>query len=276
MMKLACCLPGGSFMPEGVKEVPTTPYESLMMKGCAIMDLGYDGVEVTAGLLLQLTEEECDRFLAENKFPLIAANSFIPPQYPIIGVDEEGKKAVYDYADSVIRRLSYLHSPYIVFGSGGARRIPDGYDPAKAEAELDAFLAHCNETCAKYGVTVVIEPLRATEANFINTVADGAAVVNRVNLPHIRLLADGFHMGFNGENFEDVCTYRDIILHTHIASTPSRKNPGFEGGKEETEFLKCLHKAGYDSYVTVECSFSNFHPEAETAIRFLKEVLPTL
>ncbi len=263
-------------MPEGVKEVPTTPYESLMMKGCAIMDLGYDGVEVTAGLLLQLTEEECDRVLSENKFPLIAANSFIPPQYPIIGVDEEGKKAVYEYADSVIRRLSYLHIPYIVFGSGGARRIPDGYDPAEAQKELDAFLAHCNETCEEYDVTVVIEPLRATEANSINTVADGAEVVRRVNLPRIRLLADGFHMGFNGENFEDVYTHRDIILHTHIASTPGRHGAGAEGGKEETDFLKNLHKGGYEGYVTVECTFKDFCPEAKASVEFLKSVLPTL
>ncbi len=276
MMKIACCLPGGSFMPEGVKEVPTTPYESLMMKGCAIMDLGYDGVEVTAGLLLELTEEECDRVLSENKFPLIAANSFIPPKYPIITDDEEATKAVYDYADSVIRRLSYMHVPYIVFGSGGARQIPEGYDPEKAQQKLDAFLVHCNETCAKYGVTVVIEPLRGKETNSINTVADGAAVVSRVNLPYIRLLADGFHMGFNGENFEDVYTYRDVILHTHIASTPNRHGAGAEGGKEETDFLKNLHKAGYEGYVTVECTFKDFCPEAEASVKFLKEVLPTL
>ena len=272
MMKLACCLPGGSFMPEGVKEVPSEGYEALVIRARAIMDLGYDGVEATAGLLLQLTEEECDRILADNEFPLIAANSFIPPKYPIIGVDAEGTKAVYDYADSVIRRLSRLHIPYIVFGSGGARQIPEGYDPAKAEKELDAFLAHCNETCEKYDVTVVIEPLRGKETNSINTVADGAEVVRRVNLPRIRLLADGFH----GENFEDVYTNRDIILHTHIASTPNRHGAGAEGGKEETDFLKNLHKAGYEGYVTVECTFKDFCPEAAESLKFLREVLPTL
>ena len=230
MMKFACCLPGGSFMPEGVKDVPTSAYDTLMMKAKAVMALGYDAVETTAGLLLELTEEECEKVLAQNEFTIAAANSFIPPQYPIIGADEEGTKAAYEYADRVLHRLSKLHVPYIVFGSGGARKIPEGMDPAEAEKRLDAFLAHCNETCAKCGVTVVIEPLRAQETNSINTVADGATVVRRVNLPYIRLLADGFHMGFNGEDFRDIIPNKDIILHTHIASTPTRRYPGYEGG----------------------------------------------
>ena len=45
-----------------------------------------------------------------------------------------------------------------------------------------------------YGIVVCVEPLNRAESNFINTLQEGAEIVRRVNHPHIRLLADLYHM----------------------------------------------------------------------------------
>ena len=44
-MKISCCIPGGSFMPQGEKEVPMSSYDRLT-EGCRVMrELGYDAAE---------------------------------------------------------------------------------------------------------------------------------------------------------------------------------------------------------------------------------------
>ena len=271
-MKISCCIPGGSFMPQGEKEVPMSSYDRLT-EGCrTVRELGYDTAEATVGLIMALSEDELAALQAAHKageFSLDACNSFIPGHLPIV-TDEAGTKALYDFVDTAVARMSSLGVRYVVFGSGAVRRIPDGVDRAAAEAMIDAFIRHVDEACAAHNMTCVIEPLNRDETNWCCTVADGASVVRRLNLEHVRLLADGYHMSKEGEPYAVLTQNRDILLHCHIASS-DRKIPGgtdYEGG-----FLDTLKSIGYDGIVTVECGFGDFREEARTAAGWLRAKL---
>ena len=271
-MKISCCIPGGSFMPQGEKEVPMSAYERLT-EGCRVMrELGYDAAEATVGLIMALSEDEVAALQAARAagtFSLDACNSFIPGHLPII-TDEAGTAALYAYVDAAIARMASIGVRYVVFGSGAVRRIPDGYDRAAAEAMIDAFITHVDRACGAHGMTCVIEPLNKAETNWCNTVAEGAAVVRRLNLEHVRLLADGYHMSREGEPYSVLTDNADILTHCHIASS-DRKIPGgtdYEGG-----FLDTLKKIGYAGIVTVECGFGDFRGEAMTAAEWLRAKL---
>ena len=58
MVRFGCCLPGGSFMPQGEAEIPPST-ESVLREGTQIIvRAGYSYSEVSAGFLNQLTEDE--------------------------------------------------------------------------------------------------------------------------------------------------------------------------------------------------------------------------
>ena len=113
----------------------------------------------------------------------------------------------------------------------------------------------------------VIEPLNKLETNWCNTVAEGAAVVRRLNLKNVRLLADGYHMSREDEPYSVLTDNRDILLHCHIASS-DRRIPG--GTDYEKGFLDTLKAMDYDGIVTVECGFTDFREEAGTAAEWLR------
>jgi sugar phosphate isomerase/epimerase len=268
-MKISCCIPGGSFMPQGEKEVPMSSYDRLT-EGCRVMrELGYDAAEATVGLIMALSEDEVTALQNAYKageFSLDACNSFIPGHLPII-TDEEGTQKLYAFVDDAIARMSSIGIKYVVFGSGAVRRIPEGYDRDAAQEKIDAFIRQVDACCEKYGMTCVIEPLNKAETNWCNSVAEGAAVVRRLNLKNVRLLADGYHMSKEGEPYSVLVDNRDILTHCHIASA-DRKIPGttdYEAG-----FLETLKNIGYDGIVTVECGFGNFRKEAKIAAEWLR------
>jgi sugar phosphate isomerase/epimerase len=68
----------------------------------------------------------------------------------------------------------------LCFGSGGARRVPDGFSKDEAFAQLVAFGTRIAPEAKAHGITVVIEPLRRQETNIINTAAEGFALVKAV------------------------------------------------------------------------------------------------
>lgn len=52
------------------------------------------------------------------------------------------------------------------------------------------MLGTLGDVAAKYGITVVVEPLQTKETNLINTVAEGIEIVKKVDRPNVKCLAD--------------------------------------------------------------------------------------
>lgn len=284
MIRISCCIPGGSFMPQGEGAIPLSPLKTLMQGMHMVQTLGYDCAEATVGMIMALSEDDVLTLKGEfdmgnvtssspspadpaKRFRLEACNSFIPNHLPMI-TDEAGTKALYTYAEQAIARMAKLGVRYVVFGSGKMRTIPQGVDRAEAEKQLDRFLIHCNACCETYGMTLVVEPLNKKETNWCNTVAEGAAVVRRLQLPHVRLLADGYHMAQEGEAVSVLRENSDILLHCHIAST-DRHIPGTTS--YEGDFIDTLCAMQYDGIVTVECGFKDFEKEAAAAAEYLRK-----
>ncbi|MBQ6239647.1 MAG: hypothetical protein IJK56_04690, partial [Firmicutes bacterium] len=85
-MRIGYNLPGGSFMPQGEKNVAASTYQLLLDGDRLVNEAGYDYSEATVGMIMQLTEEELQDLAARRKagtFHLEACNSFIPFKYRI-------------------------------------------------------------------------------------------------------------------------------------------------------------------------------------------------
>ena len=189
-------------------------------------DAGFDYVECGFQHLVRGDDamlEQYRRALRENEILCEAANCFLPGDLPIIGTDF-ARAEMKDYIETGMRRGSEMGLQIVAFGSGGARKLPEGVSFAEGFRELGAFLREVVSPIAEQnGVTVVIEPLRKSECNMIHTLDEGVMLAALADRPNISCLADVYHMWGAGESFDDIRRMRGCIAHGHI-SNPETPN----------------------------------------------------
>ena len=128
------------------------------------------------------------------------------------------------------------------------------------------------ETVERAGVTLMIEPLSAGECNFINTLAEGAEIVEACDHPGVMLLGDTYHLGHHGEGPEAVRRHGNILRHFHVAEYPSRRYPGADG-QSYVGWFEALRAAGYTGGVSIECRWGDLTAEAGPALTNLRRDL---
>jgi sugar phosphate isomerase/epimerase len=197
--------------------------------------------------------------------PIRYANSFLPatirsvgPEYDLEGIVQYGRIA-FERARSVGIRA-------IVFGSGGSRMIPEGFDRAKAEEQFVDVCSRLAPIAAAHDIVLAIEPLNRGECNFINTLEDGASIVRRVGHPSIRLLADLYHMMREDETPEAIRRVGDLVVHVHLAEKERRSSPG-RAGDDFRPFMRELHRVGYRGAFSIECRWENQDDDVSLGLR---------
>ncbi len=268
--KLGCCIPGASFMPEGVAAVKEDTLAELRYGCRSIIDAGFDYAEVGVGMVMKLSDEDFESAVADQ-MPLLAANSFIPPNLKIVadGAVDVGSP-LYEYLEKALYRMSRLGIKVVVFGSGGARRIPDGMTRDEGLEYIKKFLSVCGDIASKYDVMIAIEPLRELECNAINFTHDGERLAGEVHNPHIAYLADAFHMAEGAETADALEAAEILPVHIHVSEAPDRSCPGCHGGEYLSAFAESLLKTDYDGMISVECGFKDFKAELPSAYEFIK------
>ena len=125
-------------------------------------------------------------------------------------------------------------------------------------------------TAEKYGVIVAIEPLQASETNFINTVAEGAEMARQAGSPNICVIADFYHMAREGEPAEDIVAAADKLVHCHIAECANRTAPGVDGD-DFTPYFKALKQIKYQGRISLECRWGDVNAQLPVAVQVMKE-----
>ncbi|MGC9468759.1 MAG: sugar phosphate isomerase/epimerase family protein [Anaerolineae bacterium] len=240
----------------------------------AIAAAGFDFIELNVQKHLKPMDEE-PAFLDElphiqaSPLPALAANSFFPAALKITGPKVDWQ-ALEHYASTAFRRAEAAGVRTVVFGSGGARRIPDGFDRERAWSQLVRFGKMIGPLAERHGVTVVVEPLNATrdESNVLTTIGESARYMRDVNHPNVRLLIDAYHWGLDNDSFDDLVTNAPFIRHVHIATVESRVPPGFEPC-DFSDFFRALKVGGYDGPVSIEAGWTDLEAQLEEAYRAL-------
>ena len=131
-----------------------------------------------------------------------------------------------------------------------------------------------SDIAKKYGLLLAIEPLNRDTTNYINTLADGAGVCEKVNIDNVCLLVDLFHVHMNGEDLNDVRKYGKHIIHAHLARrNEDRGAPTMADAESIREFTDALRDIGYDERITVEGRLRpDFEEKAKGTIELLKHL----
>ena len=238
-----------------------------------LAEAGADYVEWGVGSAMK-SEGEWERLcavVAQAPLKPEAFNGFIPANHRLTGPDVDLQGAL-DYASEAMRRCSALGAQIIVLGSGGARRLENGWEPTRGLDQFETFCRELGPRAAQHNVTVVIEPLNSREDNLVNSVAAGAAIVDAVDHRNIKLLADFYHMFQDDEAVDDVAKVGSRLKHAHLADL-GRVAPGFatEGEADFVGFFRALNAADYDARCSFEGKTTDLAAQAGPIIAHMKQ-----
>ncbi len=201
--------------------------------------------------------------------PIYAFNLFIPGDLKLVG-PEVHENAVLAYVESVFQRISRTDTRMIVWGSGGARRIPDGFNRKTAERQFVALAKKIAERAGKYNILLALENLNSTETNFITTVQEALSIVKQVHHPNLRLNADIYHMLKESEGPAILAKTKKYLVHVEIAEKENRTAPGVTG-TDFRSYLRELKKLGYHRKIVIEGRWNNAADIAVPALQYLQK-----
>ncbi|MDR5762447.1 sugar phosphate isomerase/epimerase family protein [Caballeronia sp. LZ035] len=182
--------------------------------------------------------------------PALAFSYLFPHDFRLVGPDKDESRNR-AYFDRAVQLLALAKARIIVLGSGWTRNIPEGWTKHDAEDDFLRALEWCADALRGCGTTLVIEPLNRKESTLVNSVADAARLVNALNRPEVRALADFYHMDEEAEPLGQVREHGASLAHIHLADT-GRLNPG-TGTYDYPTFFGHLKAAGYNGLVSSEC-----------------------
>ena len=232
---------------------------------------GFDFIEPTVRSLSPL-DPDFDAIRApfdSAALPTPVFNVFVPSEVPVTGPNVEWER-VESYLEAAIGRVAAVGGEKIVFGSGGARNVPDGFDKEEAFTQLARFLRLAGNVAVRNGVTIVIEPLNSRDSNIITSVVEGMRLAQAADHPRVRLLADLYHMMEDDEPLENITACAEWLDHVHVADT-GRGAPG-EGDYPYAEFFRRLREGGYSGRISIECRWDDLEAQAGPAGRFLRRM----
>ena len=235
-----------------------------------LAEVGFDFIELHVQNHLKTMEDsavfepELAR-IKDSALPALAANCFVPGSLKITGPAAD-RAALAAYAETAFARAQAAGIGTIVFGSGGARQIPDGFDRDAAWRQLVWFGQMIGPLAEGHDVTVVVEPLNKArgECNVLTSVGESARYVKAVDHPNVRLLADTYHWGVDHDSFGELVTNVHLLHHVHIATVATRVPPGFQDC-DFTGFLHALRLGGYDGPISIEARWDSIEEQAAAA-----------
>ncbi len=239
-------------------------------------EAGFDYIEPAIGRLMSLPDDTRASVIAtlrHGPLPVEAFNVFLPRGYMVVGDDvpsepPAGLPDLETFTHQALDTVRALSGDVVVFGSGGARRIPEGFPRETAWQQLVDYTRFLGEAAAKRGLRIAIEPLNTRETNLINSVAEATDLANAVAHPAVGVLADMFHMAYDGEAFSEVDIPGNRLWHAHVAAI-DRTAP-LKDGDELARFFQALHQARYNGRVSIECRWDDFAAQARPALEYLR------
>ncbi|MCE9532770.1 MAG: sugar phosphate isomerase/epimerase [Planctomycetes bacterium] len=246
-----------------------------------VAETGYTGLELAPFTLAPLiTDVSAERRNEIRKQAESAGLSIIglhwllakTQGYMITSPDFETRKRTGEYLVQLIRACRDFGGDILVLGSPMQRKIPEGYSRDQAEDFAVATLAQVIPELEKSQVYLCLEPLAPTEADFMQTAAEGLKIRDRLEHPRVQLHLDVKAMSSEIQPVPGVVRqFHTWMKHFH-ANDANKRGPGF-GEVDFVPIFQALKDTQYPGWVSVEVF--DYTPDPETiareSIRYMRE-----
>ena len=224
---------------------------------------GYTGLELAPFTLADdpstLDEAAARRFRATAHDHGLAISSLHwllvkPAGLSLVTTDAALRQRTLELLKRLIGFAAACGAQVLVHGSPAQRSPGAGQTVEDAQARLEGALAQLAPHAAAAGVVYCLEPLSPVETPVVNTVAQAAAIVDRIASPALRTMLDvSAASQAESEPVHEVLAR--FLASGHIAHVQlndrNRRGPG-QGDTDQAPVLRVLHDAGYSGWMAVE------------------------
>jgi len=241
----------------------------------AVKAAGFDYMEVRTSEVAALSDADYEKLalrLKELALPVPAAYWFVPAEVKVTGpnVDKALQK---DYLQRALDRTSRLGVRLIVFGSRGARQVPEGFDKKEAFAQLVDFGKRAGAAARSRNITIALEPQRREESNIVNNVGEALVWVEAVNDPNVQLMIDYYHFSVEKEDPAIIPKVKAHLRHLHMANPNQRVMPLDWGEYDYAPFFAALRGIGYDRLIGLEASTKDLKADGPKSVALLRRAM---
>lgn len=240
-----------------------------------LAELGYDYIELSLSHLTKLINTDFNAVkntLVASGIPCESCNNFFPPEVRLTGHYAD-LMIILAYAHKAIERAAELGASIIVFGSGLAKNLPFGFPKDRAWGQLVTLCQELDPIAGSNNITIVLEPLRKSECNIINSVEEALKLMWESNTKNIKILVDYYHMVAENESSDILLEAASNIRHVHLANPVKRSFPkSWNENLSYQMFFENLKKIRYNARISVEAFSDNFHEDAKVSINFLNQI----
>jgi D-psicose/D-tagatose/L-ribulose 3-epimerase len=158
------------------------------------------------------------------------------------------------FLGQLVRFARACGAQVLVHGSPQQRSPAPGQSVADALARCEQAWAQLADVARDAGVVYCIEPLSRAETPVLNTVAEAAAVVDRIGSPALRTMFD-LSAASQSETHDPAEVLARFLASGHIAHVQlndrNRRGPG-QGDTPVAPVLRVLHAQGWRGWVALE------------------------
>ena len=184
--------------------------------------------------------------------------------YHLTAQDASVRARTSAYLADLARLCRDLGGDIMVLGSPQQRNFPPEMSHRQAEENACSVLDQVIPALQEADVILALEPLGPGEGNFWNHASQAAAVIEKLQSPHIKLHLDVKAMSTEGRPIDEVI--RDNarhMVHFH-ANDPNLLGPGM-GDVDFVPIFRALRDVNYSGWVSVEVF--DYAPGVETIVR---------
>ena len=270
--------------PAALPPVPGYPIGwCLRVQGSTLEDAkkaGFEYVELALQDVLGLDEpafQALKERLRGLGIPALAGYNLVPNDLLITGpaMDRAKQDA---HLKSALQRVGRqgLGLQYVVLGSGKARQVPEGFPREKAYAQLVDFSRRLAREAERNGVQVLVQPLRSTDTNLVNTVPEAVELAAKVDRPNFHVLVDYSFLVIGKEDVDVVRRAGSRVKRVWMANPSGRVYPMSAGEAGYAAFFAALQAIGYRGGISIHAKTDDFAGDAPRAIAFLRGQALTL
>lgn len=265
MLRLAVAIATADAMPNAF--VVWRGIEESIARAAA---MGYDGVELALKTADQVDSHTVKRLLAERDLacPVVSTGQvFAGLGLYFTARDKSRRAEVVDVFKGMIDLAAELGAMVNIGRTRGFIEQNESYNDA-AGRFVEVAQRMCEYAHPK-GVKLILEPVNRYEINFINSVEEGAALMNQVGSPNMALMPDLFHMNIEDRSLGgELEKHSRHVAYIHFADT-NRLAPG-QGHTDFQSVFDSLQRVGYDGWGSIEILPK---PDPDTAARQAIEYL---
>lgn len=239
----------------------------------AIKKVGYDGVEIPLFEGQPEHFEKVGKAIKDNGLTCTSVTVIPDEEHNPVSPDAKHRQGAAQHLKWAIDCSAALGSDVLCGPFYQPLGVFTGQGPTEEEKQRATEVHHnSSELAAKSNIALGVEFLNRFECYFLNTMADAADYVKRVDHPNCGVLYDTFHANIEEKDpVGCISQHIDAINHVHISEN-DRGTPG-KGHINWPGTFKALRSSSYDGWLVIE-AFGRALPDLAAATRVWRDFFP--